>query len=684
MSMDTNLQGRLRNTKLRYSSGLMPLYEAVVNSIHAIEEAGIGNSDACITVHILRGQQQSLALLDSSTGKSSTTKDAILGFRIVDNGIGFNDENMASFRLLDSEHKVEIGGRGVGRLLWLKAFKRISVVSTFRANDMCMTKRTFSFNSTKGVFDEADEVIESCTEVSRNTEIHLDGFDKRYRNATAKTATSIANSLFEHCLWYFIRDAGVPEIIVCDGDETISLSQVYKDHMATTASSETISIKSYEFSLTHIHLKSSIRSHAIALCAASRLVMEESLSGKIPGLFGRLEDGDSQFIYLCFVASTFLDDAVRAERTGFDISEETSELFADTEISLAEIKARVSERAAHHLQQYLVSNMEKSKRRVEEFVATKAPRYRPILSRIPKDKLGIDPNISDKELEITLHKQLAEIELTHLANGQEIMEPMAGEELPDYRKRIDDYLKTAEDIKKSDLANYVFHRKVILDLLSKAIQKTDDGKYVREELIHKLIMPMRCDSHKVRSDNCNLWLIDERLAFHDYLGSDKSIASMPITGSSDPKEPDICSLKVYDNPILVSDRQKPPLASIVVVEIKRPMRNDASEGEDKDPIEQALGYLNRIRQGKVTTSSGRPIPNSEHIPGFCYIICDITDSIIDRCNMHDAVSTDDKLGFFYFHKKFNAYVEIVSFDRLVNAAQERNRAFFDKLGLPAT
>ena len=30
-----------------------------------------------------------------------------------------------------------------------------------------------------------------------------------------------------------------------------------------------------------------------------------------------------------------------------------------------------------------------------------------------------------------------------------------------------------------------------------------------------------------------------------------------------------------------------------------------------------------------------------------------------------------------------AYVEVISFDKLVVAAKERNRAFFDRLGLPA-
>jgi hypothetical protein len=197
-------------------------------------------------------------------------------------------------------------------------------------------------------------------------------------------------------------------------------------------------------------------------------------------------------------------------------------------------------------------------------------------------------------------------------------------------------------------------------------------------------MPMGKDSSQVAIDSCNLWLIDERLAFHNYLASDKTLSSMPITGSTETKEPDICALNIYDNPILVSEGSKLPLASIVVVEIKRPMRNDANEGEEKDPIEQALGYLNRIRQGSVETSTGRPIPHSDSIPGFCYVICDITPSIQNRCTIHDAVLTSDGLGYFFYHKNYKSYVEVISFDRLVNSAKERNRAFFDKLGLPTS
>lgn len=682
MSMDTNLHGRLRNTSLPASSGLMPLFEAVVNSIHAIEEAKLAMSKGQITVCILRGTQQSLAFTDDTGSDNATTKESIVGFRITDNGIGFNEDNMSSFRTLDSEHKVQKGGRGVGRLLWLKAFKRVRVESVFQEAKGKRRRRTFTFNATQGVNEEACE--DAPARSQRSTRVHLDGFEKKYRDASLKTATSIANSLFEHCLWYFVRDGSAPEIELVDGDETISLTEVYEGHMASQAVTETVSIKNRSFALTHIRLSSTSRPHAIALCAASRLVKEESLTGKIPGLFGKLDDGTSQFVYLCYVASDFLDEAVRSERTAFDISEEPGDLFADDDISLSDIRDAVTQRAAIHLAEYLAKNVEESKKRVEAFVSRKAPRYRPILPRIPDDKIGIDPSISDKELELTLHKQLAEIELKLLADGQELMAPKQGEEYEDYQKRLEEYLRTAEDIKKSDLANYVFHRKIILDLLSRAIQRDSNGKYAREDLIHNLIMPMRSESNQVRLEDCNLWLLDERLAFHDYLSSDKTLAAMPITGSNDTKEPDICALNVYDNPILVSEGEKLPLASIVVVEIKRPMRNDAAEGQEKDPIEQALDYLERIRQGKVTTAGGRPIPKSEHIPGFCYVICDITPTVEKRCRMHDAVSTSDKLGYFFYHKAFGAYVEVVSFDRLVNAAQERNRAFFDKLGLPAT
>lgn len=149
------------------------------------------------------------------------------------------------------------------------------------------------------------------------------------------------------------------------------------------------------------------------------------------------------------------------------------------------------------------------------------------------------------------------------------------------------------------------------------------------------------------------------------------------------QEPDLCALNINDNPILVSEKKSMPLASLTVVEIKRPMRNDASEGEDKNPIEQALGYLKRIREGKVKTTSGRPIRNSQEIPGYVYVISDLTPTMVERCELASLTETYDGMGFFGYNKPQNAYIEVISYDRLLQSAKERNRAFFDQLGLPA-
>lgn len=674
MSLHTNLKGRLRNTSLSKSHGLLPVFEAVVNSIHSIEEKGNLRTQGEITLELIRSNQ---AALDLSTPEARE----IIGFKIQDNGIGFDDVNMDSFETLDSDHKIEKGCRGVGRLLWLKAFSRAAVSSVYKAKSGDLLQRAFTFDAKQGV--QGGKPIKAKEGFSTQTSIHLDGFDESYRTLSPKTAQTIADALLEHCLWYFVRGDGAPQIIIKDGEERISLYELYDKYMHSSAQSESIVIKGQAFELTHIKFRASAnKKHSMSLCAAKRLVKEESIHGKIPGLYGKITDDSGDFIYACYVSSSYLDDRVRSERTSFDIAESFDGLFANTEISLKDIREHVIERAQNYLQDFLAANVKAGRERVEGFISTRAPRYRPIISYIDEQELSVDPNISDKDLELHLYRHWTEVERKLLERGHDIMEPLNDESVEGYKQRLNDYLRTAADIKKSDLANYVSHRRVILDILEQSIQRLDNGQYAREDLIHELIMPMGRDSNEVFLDSCNLWLIDERLAFHNYLASDKTLSVMPITGNRSTKEPDICALNVCDTPILVSEKQSLPLATITVVEIKRPMRNDAKAGEEKDPIEQALGYLSRIREGTVKTANGLLIPNSAEIPGYCYVICDLTETVVQRCRIFDLTPTSDHMGYFGYNKNYKAHIEVISYNRLVQAAKERNRAFFEKLGLP--
>lgn len=649
----------------------------MVNSIHAIEEAG-GATEGQISIRIKRTPSQ--ALLDGDE-KGRRPQSEITDFEITDNGVGFDQENYQAFLTLDTDHKAARGGRGIGRLLWLKAFKKVEITSAFRDSGGLLVERVFTFD-VSGV--SLISLRPAADGTPRRTTVRLIGFDPRYRAAAFKTGESIADSVLEHCLWYFVRPGGTPHITVEDNRELILLSELFERHMHSSAERDLITIKATKFELLHVKLRaSSTTQHSVAYCADDRLVLEERLSGQVPGLHGPLSDSAGAFTYICYVSSKILDERVRPERSAFDIPVDSGELFSATELSWKDIRAAIAARAASHLSQYLQGVRERARERVHQFIAHKAPRYKPIEGQILVEQLDIAPEISDRDLELTLHRHLAEIERQLLSEGHDLMAPREGEDAEGYKKRLSDYLDRLETVKMSDLASYVAHRRVVIDLLDAAIQRQADGSYAREDLIHTLIMPMRRDSTQVGMDGSNLWLLDERLAFHDYLASDKALTAVPITGAKGTQEPDILALNVFDNPVLVAEGASLPLASLVIIEIKRPMR-DIADHPDEDPIEQALRYLERVRDGKVRTATGRPISGSEEVPGFCYILCDLTPSMIKRCKMHDLTRTQDGMGYFAYKNNYKAYVEVISFDRLVTMATQRNRAFFDKLGLPTS
>lgn len=671
MSLQTNLKGRLRNTSLPKSHGLMPVFEAVVNSIHSIEETN-NTTDGKIILRINRTTQGSLNL-------DAKSQSPIIGFTIIDNGCGFDEANFKSFETLDSDHKIDKGCRGVGRLMWLKVFGLVEVESHFFDVDDELKKRIFRFDDKSGVHGE--KVVEA-TYQKPGTIIKLLDFDENFRKQVPAKGQSIANQLLEHVLWYFVRQGSAPKILLEDADEVFDLDLLLQEHMHASAFLETITIRGHKFELTHIKFRASVnKKHQLALCAANRLVKEESIQGKIPGLYGKISDVSGEFTYTCYISSDYLNQHVRSERTSFDIAEDVEDML--NEVSFKDIREAVLTRTKEYLQDVLAENVSAGRRRVDDFINNHAPRYRPIANYVAEEFLIVDPEKSDKELELHLHAQWYEVERQLVSEGHDIMLPQNKEHVEEYKERLGDYLRKAGDLKKSDLANYVSHRKVIIDLLQKSIERLEDGKYAREDMIHELIMPMRKDSVEVFLDSCNLWLIDERLAFHNYLASDKTLNSMPITGNESTKEPDLLSLRVFDNPLLVNDQISFPLAAITVIEIKRPMRNDMREGEDKDPIDQALSYLERIREGKVTTKSGRPIPGNNDIPGYCYVLCDLTESMHRRCRRANLRITSDGMGYFGYNEPSHAYIEVISFDQLVKAARERNRAFFDKLGLPS-
>ncbi|WP_219500132.1 hypothetical protein [Nonomuraea ceibae] len=679
MALTTSLAGRVRNTSLPKSHALLPLLEAIVNGIQAIDARRDGSGKpGQIDVRVHRDSQAELDF--GPVGPGRAPMKPIIGFTVADDGVGFTAQNMSSFETLDSDFKSDLGCRGIGRLLWLKAFDRVSVRSAYEDEDGKLRGRQFKFSVEREV--EHDGGTDGFARPG--AVVRLDGFKESFQQHAPKGVDAIAREVFEHCIWYFLRPGGAPVVTVADDDESVSLASLMDEFVDSAMSSSTIEVKGQKFDMLNLRLKSSTRHSVPRLhwCAASRVVIEENLSGKVPGLHGKLKDKNSgEFVYACYLTSNFLDERVRSDRTAFDISDRIAGEPLVDDLSLDDIREAVLEEIGEILKDPLESAREQGKQRLHDFVSKRAPRYRPVLAKIEERGITVDPSVKDQDLELQLHRHLQKIESEAFVQGQEIFAEADAEPAEDYAERLAAYLSTVSEINQSDLAAYVSRRRTVLDLLGRLIRADKDGKYSREDAIHSLIVPMRTDSNEVASDGSNLWIIDERLAFHDYLASDKTLKSMPITGSQSTKEPDILATRLIDLPVLAAEGQKLPLPSIVVVEIKRPMRKDATE--DKNPIQQCLDYVKRIRAGGVMTATGRPIPPTHEPPAFCYIISDLTDRMIERCEISNLRPTHDGLGYFGFNDSAKAYIEVMSFDGLVNSATERNRAFFDKLGLPS-
>ncbi|MBP1325485.1 hypothetical protein JOF28_000717 [Leucobacter exalbidus] len=653
-----------------------------MNGIQAIDvrfpedSAGRGR----LTVQIHRETQGVFDLNAESRGRSPMR--VITGFSVVDNGVGFTPDNMTSFETLDSDYKAGIGCRGVGRLLWLVAFDRVEVRSAYYDGGL-LSGRQFKFSIAQDVVQGVSP--EGLTD--SGTTVRLDGFKKAYQQSAAKSAEAIAREIFEHCIWYFLRDGGAPDVVVKDDDEAYSLKDFVEElgYTETTASFE---VKGQTFTMLNLRLKTSARNATPRLhwCAANRVVKDESIAGKLPGLYARMKDSASgEFTYVCYLSSAFLDDHVRADRTDFDLPDRLPGEAILNEPTLNDIRTGVLKEVAKTLAEPLASAQTASKERINHFVSTKGPKFRPLMKRIESAGIVVDPSMKDTDLELELHKHAQKIETELLAEGQAVFAVSSGKKPEGYDKRLAKYVETLTELNQSDLANYVARRRTTLDILEELIRSGEDGKYAREDSIHELLFPMRKDSNDVGMDASNLWILDERLVFHDYLASDKSLKSIVITGDESMKRPDIVVSRPIqpDLPVLTSDRQNPPLNSIVVVELKRPMRNDAAEGEN--PIDQCLDYVERIREGKTKTAMGRPIPSSpQEPPAFCYVIADLTPTMVSRCKKSNLTKTHDGLGYFGYNEPYKAYIEVISFDGLVNGAKERNRAFFDRLGLPSS
>ncbi len=675
-AMIIDLPGKIANTKLPYSNCLFPLFEAIINAIHAIQDRQKDQkAGGRIDITIDRSPQQTLI--------ATSAAPEIIGFTIVDDGIGFTDRNYQSFRTSDSTYKRERGGKGLGRMLWLKAFTRAEIESVFQQNDKQWT-RTFGFALTQAgvVKHTKKEAEKDAPKVPKETTVRLLGYKKPYQHAAPKTATPIARRIIEHCLEFFALKTA-PTIVLHDlNGEEINLNNEFDEDFHISSERRDFTVNDMPFSILHVMVKASGESeHLLHFCADSRSVRSISGAKTIANIETPLQNVGQPFVYSGYVSGQYLNDRAINERTQFAISDSDDRtLFSDQEISWPEIISATAKESETFLQQFTAPIKARKMERIKKFVMEEASQYRPLLkhrlerldripAQIPDDKLDVELYKIDQEYDAELRERCAEL----LAEGDKKAEKWQG-----HKEDLKRFAEEWNEHGMGKLARHVAYRKATLRFLYERLKMQPSGKYSLEETMHEVIFPLKKSSDDLRSDQMNLWILDEKLAYHFYLASDLLFNQMEVIEVDSDDRPDIV---IFDKPFAFADSDD-PFRSITIVEFKRPERNDyQDDNPHKNPIIQVFDYVEKIRAGKAKDRNQNTITVGDNIPIYAYIICDMTPTLHRQARNSDLTIAPDHDGYFGYHRKVGVYIEIMSFKKLLGDAKRRNEKFFDELGI---
>jgi hypothetical protein len=659
-----NIQRAVENIRST-TTVFTPIVEVVVNAIEAIEAAQI--ADGLVQVKVKRSPQ----------GEIDASESKIVDLTVQDNGIGFTKENRDSFDTLYSALKLPQGGKGFGRFICLKYFDELHVESVYR--DATMHRRTFSMGKAQEII--VNERVSSTTSKRTGTVVTLAG--ERSGQLPRKLST-ISRGLVELLLPYFTTEGyACPriELSEADGSAPIVLNHYLGSPEAVIhelplpetqflleGKSRTELFRVRVFKMLAPKNKVS----KVSLVAHKREVTETSLATYIPEFADEfVEDpgGDESrrrnYILKAYVFGEYLDQHVLLERGAFEFAKDLELLLG---ISQSEIERKAASVAKEAVASQVVSRQERKRERVQAYVEERAPWHKALLRRVDITTFPTAP--TDAEIEALLHREKFKQEVKV---KEEVTALLASESSEDLTAKAAELVSLVSESSKNELAHYVTLRKQVLELFKRSLELDSTGTHQSEAAVHSVIFPTRSDDQSTSYEDHNLWILDERLTFTNYVASD-----LPLDGAHS-QRPDIIA---FDQRVAFRAENEAS-NPVTIFEFKRPRRDDfVNPSSKEDPVQQIIRYVNSMRAGKYQTPKGRDIHVSQTTPFYGYVVCDLTAKVKDWLREEkNFTPMPDNLGWFNWFGNINLYVEVLSWDKMLRDAEMRNRVFFHKLGI---
>jgi len=657
----TNIKELVSEIKLA-NSPYLPVFEAVINSIQSIFELQkinpkIGRGKITIT----------LERETEDTESFNFNNKKLKSIHIEDNGIGFTNTNYESFRIFKTtQKKFDYGGKGVGRFTWLAAFQNVHVDSNYYEKGI-FRNRKFEFsikvNGVKTSKSDENLIQENKTVVSLNK------LEEQFQSRYKKSNKEMADLIIEHILPFLVLFNKCPLIYVQDNssDKPLELNKIFLDEIKEKSQKGEKEIADGLLKVNIYEIRGKRDSDMLYFYADNRVIDDESTAMEkiIPDFksITHLDIKGCPFNYAIYATHPNFNFMVDEYRTGFKKGQPG--LYGDFELLKEETIKIIQAILADELLPLEEIRMKKVLAYIE-----KNPKYAH-LSEYPDLLKKIIPVDSNRHMEMQFH----EIFYTQKENADSEFRNILKENLNDpvIIKRFEKIVSKVDRIKKSELAEYVAYRRMILEIFADSLrQDIKTGKYLNEDIMHNLIFPRHTNNEEIEYLKHNLWLLDDRFSFYQEIYSDNN----SNTGEKEQRTDLILFDKLFTFGEGDLDKNT---NSITIIEFKKPGRDDYTY--DKNPIYQIRKYEREIWEAGEIVIRGRKRVVNESTPFYLNVVCDFTPSFHKTLNARDEFFKPfpGKDGYYYFSGM--VIINIYSYEKVLNDAKHRNNIFFKTLGI---
>ena len=596
--------------------------EAVVNSIEA------GAKDISITFFPDENDLK-------SNGKTLDNEAKSFGKMIIrDDGEGFTKENIKSFEEIGSDHKIRLGCKGIGRLVFLKLFQ--SVLITSLSKEKKYAKQVFDLD-----FDHFENQSEELKEGDSYTELT---FNHPRENASGFQIGDIKKKLLKEIMPFLMglkkdnRSCNILILGAPDSEEisTKDVPEYKKRKFSVHNKHEFVLYYSIKKDSSDESIKGSIEGYYFA---NSRIVhsfsSKEDLGDEVIA-FQKIKDCNILFL----LEGKILDENINDERNSFKIEVNQPELNS---LCWKEINVELRKQISNIIEGEFPNLKKRKKQIIEDIIKDNLHLTDFIKNEKDGHLLGGagDPKTIKKNAETKF--QAAEQKFKQ-----------DSPKLPPDKK-----IQKASYFAAKCLIKYIQMRDGIIS----SLEAVNDNKGSLEAKVHNLLMKMRTSQKKdepIDLQNNNLWLIDDRFMSYSYVASDLAIQTILKDQSEVYKH-----IKKLDRPDVVAFYADNSKKKLVLFEIKKP----AAKNFDVMMAHcQLITYSLQFKE---------EMPEIKEI--YLYIVSKITDKVekVAKENNYKKVFSSRGKMLVSATSESNFTIIAVEPEAIISDARARNKTFID-------